>query len=289
MSFPAKSCVFVFLCVFLLGLGTAEGQLPQRGGRKQEPERFTAEGKIAGVTRGMIKLVNAADQTWIVKVEPSTDISVQGTAAPEFLKRGMVIQMSAAVDKKGRVPEKVAELKIITRREDTVMGAFPQQAAGGFEEAAAPAPGAGATATTPYDLVGILSGARKGKYILNVVRGIVQFELAEDAKINLDVADYWLGKEGDKIVVSGTVVREGPLRTPQGQIDGMGNAQTVAIDLTEKLAGPTTKKQARSRASRRRPRGQNDQEASEPANAEEKEEKEDAKEKEDPDKKEAQQ
>ena len=206
-----------------------------------QPERFSAKGTVEGVIRGKIKLKSTTDQIWIVNVGKGTEVAVKGEAAPETLSPRMWIRATMALDRRGRSKEPLTALTVISRREDTVVGVFPVQTAVGFD---APAPDPQAAkdpnATTDYDVVGVLSGMKKGKYTVKTQAGnqmvTIEFELAEDAKIDVNVDDYSLAKLGDEISVSGTVVKQAPGPVKPGEITGLGNATSVEIQLQEKIA-----------------------------------------------------
>ena len=256
------------LFVFVIGLLAvpvsaqfgAQGRGP--GGRKQPgvkeppPERFSASGTVEAVIRGKIKIKSTTDQVWIINVTKGTEVVVKGEADPETLTRNMWIRATMGIDRKGRTHKPVAALTVISRREDTVVGVFPTQAAGGFDEPAAdPKAAQDPNATTDYDVVGMLTGMKKGKYTVKTLAGNkqvdVEFEMTEDAKVDVSVDDYSLAKPGDEITVSGTIVRQAPGPVNPGEITGIGNATAVEIQLKEKIASQTKGKRVRKPASNR--------------------------------------
>ena len=231
--------------------GAAQRGAGQRPGpQAPPPEMFSATGTVEGVRRGQIKLKSTTDQLWIVNVGKATEVTVKGEADPEVLAARMWVRATMALDRKGRAKQPIAAMTIISRREDTVIGAFPVQTAGGFD-APAPDPAAASdpNATTDYDVVGMLTAAKKGKYTVKTRAGNqvvdIEFELAEDAKVDVNVDDYSLAKTGDEISVSGTILRQAQGQVKPGEITGIGNARTISIQLKEKIAPPSKGKRAK--------------------------------------------
>lgn len=265
ISRTVRMGLFVFVIGVLAAPASAQFGVQGRGpgGRKQPgvkappPERFSASGTVEGVIRGKIKIKSKTDQVWIVNLTKGTEVVVKGEADPETLARNMWIRATMGIDRKGRTHKPVEALTVISRREDTVIGVFPVQAAAGFDE---PAPDPKAqqdpNATTDYDVVGMLTGMKKGKYTVKTLAANkqvdIEFEMAEDAKVDVSVDDYSLAKPGDEITVSGTIVRQAPGPVKPGEITGIGNATAVEIQLKEKIASQTKKgKRVRKPASRR--------------------------------------
>lgn len=223
------------------------------------PERFSASGTIEGVIRGKIKLKSTTGQTWIVNVGKGTEVVVKGEAAPEVLTPRTWIRATMAIDRKGRTKEPISALTVISQKEDTVVGVFPVQQPGGFDAPQPQPQAADPLATTDYDVVGMLSAMKKGKYVLKTQAGgqvvDIEFELTEDAAIELNVEDYSLAKMGDEITVAGTILQQAQGEVKPGEVTGIGDAATVTIQLKEKIApaqkGKRTRKPAPPKASGR--------------------------------------
>ncbi len=235
------TCVLVSPCVAQLGPAGRGPAARRPQAVAPQPERFSASGTVEGVLPGKIKLKSTTDQIWIVNVGKGTDVVVKGEAALEVLARGMWIRATMALDRKGKMKDPLSALTVISRKEDTVVGVFPVQQPGGFDTldpSSAPDP----NATTDYDVVGMLTGLKKGKHLLKTQAGNqvvdIEFELAEEAVVTLNIDDYGIAKPGDDITVSGMILQQAQGDVKPGEITGIGNAQSVVIELKEKVVPP---------------------------------------------------
>ncbi len=245
-------------------------------GRAQQPrfERFEATGTVAAVARGRIKLLTNTQQSWVVVLSPRATIHVTGTADVDYLRVGHFVRFDAALDKKGKVQGKVAELTIFTPSAEFGVGLWPEgMAVGdvGAEEAkpqppnpfanpgfgvgnpgmaqpgmAQPGmaqPGMAQPGSNRFLVAGRITGNRKGKMILNYGRGMSEIELAEKPTINVDFADYSVAQQGDMITVTQgkTYPNQFQMLGANPNAVGQALAEGIEIQLSQPLAAPGKK------------------------------------------------
>lgn len=244
----------------LLALAAAaEGQYRfpgQRGRERIQLEPFAATGTIAGVGRGRIQMVTVTQQKWLVAVSPQAVVHVTGTAEPDFLRPGMFVRFTAALDKKGKGQEPVSELTIFTPSAEMGIGVWPEGMAvgdvGAEQPAQPPNPFGGAfgvgTPAAPADtgrymVAGRLVKERNGKLLVHFGRGSAEIELAENPTIKVDVADYTVAKQGDSIsVTKGQMYPNQPMIL-QANPNAVGQAMALELEiqLSQPLTGPRKK------------------------------------------------
>jgi len=237
--------------VLALAAGAEAQVFPGARGRREQPklERFEATGTIAGVGRGQIQMITVTQQKWLVAVSPQAIVHVKGTAEPDFLRPGMFVRFTAALDKKGKAQEPVSELTIYTPSAEMGIGVWPEGMAVGDVGAEEPPPppnpfggafGVGTPAvprdTGRYLVAGRMTGQRKGKLIVNFGRGTTEIELAENAGIKVDFADYTVAKQGDSISVTRGQMYPNQVMIMQANPNAVGRA--VALELEIQLSEP---------------------------------------------------
>jgi hypothetical protein len=207
-------------------------QLPNRGQAQQpqqpqQPQSVDIAGKVEGVTTGGLTVAGENEQSWQVVIPRDAKVHVVGEAAADYLHAGLFVEFEAELNEHGAIQGKIAELKIVTPSADHPAGVFPSGGGGfgGQDGAAAKGAKRGALTAGKYRVLGRLSAARGGKYSVSA-RGTMPFELAEDAKLLVDVSDWNLAAKGDKITVKGMMM-------PGRQ--GFAQAQEVKIELSEPL------------------------------------------------------
>jgi len=242
MSWRASTWWFLLA---LIGLHTAAGQgiRPPFGRPPGTPqtEPFAATGIVQRVLPGRVQILTNTNQTWIVLIDPKAVVHVQGTAKADYLRPGQYVRFMAAVDKKGRVVDKLASLTLFTPRAPTELGIWPEGTAGEQQAGQPQQFGAGAAPSNPaagdaqrYMVAGRIASLRRGTMAVNTGRVLIQAELAEDPKIEVDVANYLLAKPGDKISVTKGRMPAGLMALPPGRI-GTAQATELTIELTQPL------------------------------------------------------
>ena len=190
------------------------------------PPEVNAKGNIEAVTVGSIKMMTNANQPILVMVSSPTKIRVTGTANPDYIRKGVYVEFTAEVSKQKTVKEKVRRLKVFSPTQEKGIG-LSSQGSGG-QKATGTTPNAGGNAIQlPAVCVvrGQVKGCRAGNLTINVGHGSVKAELADDAKISVDVADLTAASKGDAISVKG-----------RGRSD-LVEAETVTIKASNPLSG----------------------------------------------------
>jgi hypothetical protein len=181
------------------------GVAAQQREREREPGRWV--GKLKGAGPGLLQVESEQGERWLVSLAGRIqDVSFQGIGTPALLRPGMLVQFSAAIDKRGEAQEEVAELKLISQRMGIQLGAQPSApAAGGLfasEEENAPKKKKGRAEATSYHVTGTVRSIKDDK--LYVVAGaLIKVELADNCQVIVDVADISLAREGDSVEIEG--------------------------------------------------------------------------------------
>lgn len=196
--------------------------------------------------RGVIAVVDDNNQQWRVAVPVGAKISVTGTATADFLRSGLFVEFQAELNDRGEIQGKIGELTIVTPSKERPIGLFPAgTAAGGGQDGfgagmgkGEKAPGARTgkkrgVAAGAYRIVGRLTVGRGGKLSVQTGRGTARFELTEEPKINVDLADYTVAAKGDKVSIKGVMMQNRP---------GLARANKVEIELAEPLTGAKKKR-----------------------------------------------
>jgi hypothetical protein len=162
-----------------------------------------------------------ANQNWMIWLNEQTKVTLTGTASPDFLRSGLYVSFTADLDKRGFIKDKVSQLTIFTPTNENGVGVFPGTstvggenegpgAAGGFAPKAGGKVGkaaskvAAATMEGQATIAGQVTAAKNSKLTVNAGGRTFKFDLADDAKIDVKVADYTsFARKGDKITVDG--------------------------------------------------------------------------------------
>jgi hypothetical protein len=230
-------------------------ELPPRA-VKPELEPFAAEGTLRAVMPGRIQMVTDSTQNWLVLIGPKAAIHVTGTAEPDFLKAGMFIRFTAEVDRRGQAKGELKQLTIFTPSAQEFPGIWPegQEPAGDkrqegkrrFGSGIADHPPAGElSASDVYTVAGRITKCRKGRLTVDTGRAAVQAQVAQDAKIDVDFADYRVAKPGDRISITRGKMFAGRI--------GFAQAQELTIRLSEPLALPKKKAVRKKPAAKKSP------------------------------------
>ncbi|NQT36807.1 MAG: hypothetical protein HQ581_04925 [Planctomycetes bacterium] len=226
------------------------------------PQRISAKGTVKEVyPRLGIVMTTATQQTWQIAIPQTANVKVTGTAEENFLKPGMFIQFNGEVDKRGNyVLGKVGQLLIFNPSRERMPGMFGAdptlggggQAGGGLGAGApmfGPAPGAekpGGPANKGMGmaLLGGQISTLKGKRMTVAVPNVnarLRVELADEVKIGVEVTDFSVAQEGDKIQISGTMIQESTTLPNGTEVPGRGTARDVTIEMAKPLVDPKKK------------------------------------------------
>lgn len=219
-----------------------------RGGLQPPVEAFASQGTIEGIAPGRIQMLSSTNQRWMVVTSPQTRIELSGTATADFLAAGMYVRFTAEIDKQGNVKDKVSQLTIFSPSRQSPPGIQPAGAAGeagagGEQEKLGAAPGraeggkrhakpGGGVQAGAYAVAGQIAGVQNGVFSVAAPGATLTIEVAEDAKIDLQVADLRFARQGDKISVQGKMVPGKP---------GLVQALYVKIEAAAPFSDPRAK------------------------------------------------
>ena len=225
---PSNTSWSLLLCGCLWFVAVAAQCLPghaaQPAGPLPQPtENFEAEGVIEQIMPGRIQMTTNANQKWMIWLTPQSRVELSGTATAELLRPGMCVRLHAAIDKQGNVTEKVEQLTIFTPDRRTTFGLWSEAGKEQF--------GKGGEAKL-YEVVGRIAAAQQGKLAIVAGSATLKIELAEQAKIDVNLSDLSLARPGDKITVRGKMFPGQP---------GMGQATEVRVVAAAVLGGAKTK------------------------------------------------
>ena len=226
------------------------GMLGPGGPGQQGPPPTTAEGVVEFVNPGKIAMTAQGNTKWMVWVTPSTTVHVTGKATPEYIKKNVCVEFTAEVDQLCAIKEKVTRLTVVTLSADRESGLFEQLSVDPNKAQARDASAFGNLQSGGSDMLGDKGSGKKaekhkppppvhlpatvlvrgtvksckaGKLLVATRSGAVRGELAADAMIDVDMADYGVAVQGD------TITAKGPGTRPNLQ------AELVKIQLAEPL------------------------------------------------------
>jgi hypothetical protein len=264
--------------------------------QQQQPMAMPVDfqGMIQAVAPAFLLISDNDGRPWKVGPAPGIKVHARGTATPEFLRAGLTVEFEGEIDEHGMLAKRVGQLSVVVVTRDEA-GLFPPSAdkpdkdkpgekgdggaAAGKEKEPEPQPAVqpepplkagkptkrSATAKNApttiaagkYRIVGWLTSSRNGKLSVHAgARDTVPLELADDAKISVDLADWTVAHKGDRVSVRGFAMPLMPGRPGVAPNQPrLAQAQEVKIDLTEPLTGVkkkgTGKAEGKQRASKK--------------------------------------
>lgn len=214
--------------------------MPNFNGRPgQKQERTNLTGTLTAAQAPLIKLKpEKGNQEWTIRVDSKPEeIIVRGEAEKGWVRPGMFVHFEATLDKKGVGQSAVSQVSVFTPTPQLELGVTEQAALPDFSSAGSEE----ATESTgeevaKYTVVGRLSGvARDGKWSVTAGKAKVTVEVAEDAKISVELPDPRLIRMGD--TVKGTVYYYN---------QGVGVLRgDVEVEAAEPFAAPEDPREAR--------------------------------------------
>ena len=228
---------------------------------QQPPPPTTQEGTVERVDRGGIVMSIKGGQTMTVMVSATTKVHLTGSASVNFIKPGVAVEFTAEVDAKKGVKEKLTLLTVVALTTEHPAGLFPEGstsassaepdnfgfAAGGGGNAAPAEKGAkkaekhkaASAIKLPATVVvrGTVRSCKAGKLMVKIDKGTVHADLADDAQVTVDTADYTRATKGDAITARGIAAQRG--------VQILMQAESVTITAAEPLSGGAKKKTAK--------------------------------------------
>lgn len=180
---------------------------------KPMKENVRAAGTIKDAGMGMLHVVGAGGDQWLVKLEANPrNVSFVGTAEPSWLQPGLLVRFSGRIDRRGKLVDPIGMMSVISLREGYQIGIMPEGGRGKdgpglFEE---PKPEktpvkkpAGPPEPIAILVIGRLTTIKNGKFTIDAGGKQLKGELEEDARISIDVADLSWVRAGDKVELQG--------------------------------------------------------------------------------------
>ena len=192
-------------------------------------------GTIESITSNGLHVLDGSQQSWQVHVTKETNIQVTGTATPDFLDKGRIVELNANLDEHGKSTDNVKELSIIAPTHDKPQGAVVS--------------GAGSKAkglqAGMNHIIGRVKSYNANLLIIQAGHSTVHVELTDDPKITVDLADLSLADNDDKVTIKGTLPPskiQPPQTQPANQPHQIVQAQEVKIVLSQPLTTGKKKK-----------------------------------------------
>jgi hypothetical protein len=199
------------------------------------------QGKVDSASGNTLTAVNFGNERIFIYVSPGVtkQISVKGTAEPSAIKSGMGIRFAGKVDETGAVADAVTDIYLISPD-----GALSEFDVGEDTEIE------GTIAS--YDMKGnmkvLVNGVKKEMkgektVILKRVK-MATVKLADDVKVNVDMADPSLARKEDSLNVVGRIVKA------NNKVDQPNHilAESLIIEMSQPLTGKRGKPAAETAA-----------------------------------------
>jgi hypothetical protein len=210
-------------------------------------ENLNASGVLKGARGAVLHLQTEEGEQWYVQVQPTRpqDVSFTGPAEASFVKPGMLVQFSTKLNKRGQADEPVKTLVVFSLKEGYQLGVLNESSIGGgggassglFETPTEQPKEKKTKVKVDEDAVYRVAGqiakiSRTGEMTINAGSMTVKADLADDAKVSVDLSDLAYARAGDKVSVQGWY-----LAGQKGQAVGT----QVSMSTVEPLVGPKKK------------------------------------------------
>lgn len=209
-----------------------------RGQRRMQPVRVS--GKVHAVGPRGLQIVADNGTAWVVQPPDKVEaINFTGTASVDWLQRGMFVRFSTTLNKELEAQEPIRELTVITIRPGVEPGVFQEGEAvagdgneGGTEEKGRDSRRKAQNKVVPCLVIGRLYAAKNGVItVATVGRNIVKASLAVDVAISVQMNDFRVARQGDKVDFSGLIFPEQP---------GRAKARSITITAAKPLGSAQT-------------------------------------------------
>lgn len=186
-------------------------------------------GKVDSTKGSMLTALNFGNERIFVYVMPQylKSLSVKGTAEPSAIKQGMGIRFVGKMDEKGVVADKVTELYLVTHE-----GPLSECAINEDTEVAGTIVSNDNKGNIKATINGVKKEVKGEKELITKRVKLVTFQVADDAKISVDLKDISLARANDTVTVVGKQVKNNNVDNPFHII-----AEVLTIELTEPLSG----------------------------------------------------
>lgn len=272
------ACFVIGLPILAQGQGYNPQQNAQLRRQMQQQQQQASmqpvefQGTIQGIGKGAIK-VAAENRLLTVTILPMTKVHVTGAATTAALRHGAVVEFVAQIDGHGAVQGKIDALTITSVSQQKQPGIYPSgesmddNVVDGFAGKSAKDSGEAVgkrvkraphsskkTASRvqtagSYRVIGQLMMGRNGALSVRAGRGTFTFELADQAKIGVDMSDFSAVSRGNEVSVKGVVVpgqpptiRAAEVRVKLPEMQAAEKPQEPAIEPESKKPAKHSKK-----------------------------------------------
>ena len=206
---------------------------------KREP--LNATGTIKGIRPGLLHVLTEENDQWLIQVRARPqDIAFTGPADSSFLKPGMLVRFVGKFNKRGECVEPIGSLTVFTIREGHGLSIKPDSEPGlaGTKEFFSDAksvekPAKRKEEAVSYRVAGTLTKlSRNGEMTIAAPGATVKADLADDAKVSVDLNNLTYVREGDQIELRGEY-----LPAQKGQ----AIASWISVTAKEPLSDPKKK------------------------------------------------
>jgi len=227
-TFCPRRLVTSFMAICLLA-SVAAGQ--QQGQDNREDIRTTAS--IKGMKGPYLYCINDEGVEMVVKLpDRNQGVTYTGQAHPNWLRPGMLVSLSAKLDKRGKASSPVKDIAVISPSEDTKIGAYPDVTAAGATLFSNESAEKRAAKPVAYSITGKITGMRNGKMRVQAGRVGLEFEVADDASVRVQVGDFRLTQVDDTAVIQGWHYKGKPQQV---------QARSISIESSKVLGEPQKK------------------------------------------------
>ncbi len=185
------------LCLFAVLVIVSESSVALAQATKKPPERVSGTAKIEALVPPDGFQIKLKEETFLLKFKKKTPPRVTGTATFDLLKPGHSMQFNAMFNKKtGQVRDPVKKFILYTECAEFTPGVF--------EDTLVKVGPDDDPAYSPYVVSGQVKNVRGQTVLLSVpgVGATVKVEVAENAKIDLNIDDISVVQPGDSITLS---------------------------------------------------------------------------------------
>ncbi len=209
-----------------LGASLAAAQVPL----EPPANSLTLEetGTLEGIQGNLVKFrEKETKELWVLMVDPqTTQVSIEGEADLDYLRRGMTVELTGKIDKSAKVEEPLEELTVLDVKSRPTMGLFPpDEGSNDARPLRDPAPG-------EYLVRGKIKSIKDNTITIAAGRMTITATAGEEFKVKLDINDARMAQPGDTMTVKAWYIDTWK-PNPTFQTPGKAKAETLNITLSK--------------------------------------------------------
>lgn len=195
-----------YLCIAMMAALVATTDSSVYGQKRGPQEKVSASGTVKGFSGGLLYVITKEGDQYRVKLPKNPQyVSYVGSATPDFLKRGMLVKFTATFNAKGKAVAPVRDITIFTPTKEDKIGIYADSGlSGNVKDLFADVDSSQKQPDgKPYTVAGAVTSARSGKLQVRAGRATVQVELADKARVSVDVSHLNFMQPGDNVSIQG--------------------------------------------------------------------------------------